>query len=192
MNIVELSTKLITMRNEWYNWYYNGTDMDFSKYPFMESESDARYRWLSKDDSSLHIRVDDSGQGIIKDLLQVEELVHDEWCDNDPYLGNIIYVTEDDCIFVIQRHGDSMFYIADSSTPEGAASDGLIPKINILDFGLPEHFQMSTLFDIPPFEFFEEFKLYYSELQKLSTESRIEITVRYMDGAKLTDTGIEF
>lgn len=192
MNIVELSTKLITMRNEWYSWYYNGTDMDFSKYPFMESGCDSRYRWTSKDDSGLHIRVDDSGQGIIKDLLQVEELVHDEWGDNDPYLGNIIYVTEDDCIFVIQRHGDSMFYVADSSTPEGAASDGLIPKINILDFGLPEHFQMSTLFDIPPIEFFEEFKLYYSELQKLSTESRIEITVRYMNGTKLTDTGIEF
>lgn len=192
MNVLELSTKLITMRDEWYDWFYNGTDMDFSKYPFMESGCDARYRWLSKDCSGLHILVDDSGQGIIKDLLQVEQLVYDNWCDNDPYLGNMIYVSEDDCIFVIQRHGNSMFYVADSSTPEGAAADGLMPKIDILEFGLPEHFQISTLYDIPPLEFFEEFKLYYNDLQKLSTERRLEITVKYMDGTKLTDTGIEF
>ncbi|HHT8266575.1 TPA: hypothetical protein ACT2UD_005552, partial [Escherichia coli] len=62
----------------------------------------------------------------------------------------------------------------------------------ILEFGLPEHFQISTLYDIPPLEFFEEFKLYYNDLQKLSTDRRIEITVKYMDGTKLTDTGIEF
>ncbi|WPK18325.1 hypothetical protein [Salmonella phage SD-2_S15] len=85
-----------------------------------------------------------------------------------------------------------MFYVADSSTPEGAAADGLMPKIDILEFGLPEHFQISTLYDIPPLEFFEEFKLYYNDLQKLSTDRRIEITVKYMDGTKLTDTGIEF
>ncbi|WPK20670.1 hypothetical protein [Salmonella phage SD-15_S21] len=48
MNVLELSTKLISMRNEWYDWFYNGTDMDFSKYPFMESGCDSRYRWLSK------------------------------------------------------------------------------------------------------------------------------------------------
>ncbi|EON7861487.1 hypothetical protein ACSGOQ_005565 [Escherichia coli] len=192
MNVLELCTKLITMRNEWYDWFYNGTDMDFSKYPFMESGCDARYRWLSKDCSGLHILVDDSGQGIIKDLLQVQQLVHDNLCDNDPYLGNMIYVSEDDCIFVIQRHGNSMFYIADSSTPEGAAADGLMPKIDILEFGLPEHFQIGTLYDIPPLEFFEEFKLYYNDLQKLSTDRRIEITVKYMDGTKLTDTRIEF
>lgn len=192
MNVLELSTKLISMRNEWCDWFYNGTDMDFSKYPFMESGCDSRYRWLSKSGSGLFIRVDDSGRGIIKDFIQVEELVYDNWGDNDPYLGNMIYVSENDCIFVIQRHGDSMFYVADNNTPDGAAADGLMPKIDILEFGLPEHFQISTLYDIPPLEFFEEFKLYYNELQKLSTEHRIEITVKYIDGTKLTDTGIEF
>lgn len=145
-------------------------------YSFMR-KLEGQYTWTSlhekMDITIQHDYVNFSTQE--KPLYQISDLF-DSTQTIDPWIKNVL-ILSDEQVIIIQRHGNSKFYIADDNIPDNAAEDGLLQEFDILDFTEEEYFQLSVLYPMPSIEEFRKLANHYNDLQKLSTDNNLEITL---------------
>lgn len=157
-------------------------------YSFMR-KMEGQYTWTSlheKMDIALHHNYLNFSTPE-KPLYQISDLFEDNQ-EADPHIKNVIICESDrDDLIIIHRYGNSIYYITDNDIPENAAAKGLLQEIDILNFTEEEYFQLSVLYSIPSMEEFKKLAKYHNDLQKLSTDNKLEITIVWSEMPDLDD-----
>lgn len=172
--IIKLGFDLMrTKRN-----HVRGNGEEHNPYKFMWPLR-GQYYWTSRPSDRIEIQLEDNHINFSttkEPLYQICELFENN--EEDPTIKNVIVCDENsDDIIIIQRFGNSTFYITDNNIPENAAKNGLLQEIDILNFTEEQYFQLNVLYNIPSFEHFKTLADNYRELQQMSTDNSLELTI---------------
>lgn len=166
--------------------YEDEEEIKYSDFPYMGPK--AYYNWSStypfrhNIDSTCEMTVqfesaDDKLRVELQDLIN--EMTPEEVIESA--LGNVLMCDPKDTVIIINRYGNSKFYIADSNSAENSATSGDLNIIDINNVTEEEIFQLSTTYNMPDTSFFKMFSTVYPELQRVSTELRVELTIGFKD-----------
>lgn len=166
--------------------YEDDEEINYSDFPYMGPK--AYYNWSStypfrhNIDSNCEMTIsfvsaDDKLRVELQDLIN--EMTPEEVIESA--LGNVLMCDPKDTVVIINRYGNSKFYIADSNSAENSATAGDLNIVDINDISEEEIFQLSTTYAMPDTNFFEMFRTIYPELQRISTELGVELTIGFKE-----------
>lgn len=182
-NLIDILSLIIIEHKKDYD---DRGEIKYSEFPYMHHR--AYYSWSST--SEFKHTIDSTGEMTIQfesedKRLQVglqdliEEMTPEEILESS--LGNVLMCDPHDTVIIINRYGNSKFYVADSNSAENSASAGELSVIDINNISDEEIFQLSTTYNIPDDNFFKMFGSLFPELQRISTDLNVEITIGFKD-----------